>query len=87
MATYRRFRVQRKYINGKPTDETRLGEQIDSTDYTSLEECKRGSGCTNLEYRWVDVQNEYICEGFNITLKDFFDSPLFNNVTDEDEDI
>lgn len=65
MATYRRFRVQRKYINGKPTDETRLGEQIDSTDYTSLEECKRGSGCTNLEYRWVDVQNEYICEGFN----------------------
>ena len=65
MATYRRFRVQRKYINGKPTDETRLGEQIDSTDYTSLEECNRGSGCTNLEYRWVDVQNEYICEGFN----------------------
>lgn len=64
MATYRRFRVQRKYINGKPTDETRLGEQIDSTDYPSLEECERGSGCTNLEYRWVDVQNEYICEGF-----------------------
>lgn len=29
----------------------------------------------------------HICEGFNITLKDFFDSPLFNNVTDEDEDI
>ena len=65
MATYRRFRVQRKYVNGKPTDETRLGEQIDSTDYPSLEECKRGSGCTNLEYRWVDVQNEYICENFN----------------------
>ena len=65
MATYRRFRVQRKYVNGKPTDETRLGEQIDSTDYPSLEECKRGSGCTDLEYRWVDVQNEYICEGVN----------------------
>lgn len=63
MATYRRFRVQRKYINGQPTDETRLGEQIDSTDYPSLEECERGSGCTDLEYRWVDVQNEYICEG------------------------
>ncbi len=29
----------------------------------------------------------HICEGFNITLKDFFDSPLFNNVTDEEEDI
>ena len=29
----------------------------------------------------------HICEGFNITLKDFFDSPVFNNVTDEDEDI
>lgn len=65
MATYRRFRVQRKYINGQPTDETRLGEQIDSTDYPSLEECERGSGCTDLEYRWVDVQNEYICEGMN----------------------
>lgn len=63
MATYRRFRVQRKYINGQPTDETRLGEQINSTNYPSLEECERGSGCTDLEYRWVDVQNEYICEG------------------------
>lgn len=63
MAIYRRFRVQRKYINGQPTDETRLGEQINSTDYSSLEECERGSGCTDLEYRWVDVQNEYICEG------------------------
>ena len=29
----------------------------------------------------------HICEGANITLKDFFDSPLFNNVTDEEEDI
>ncbi len=29
----------------------------------------------------------HICEGFNITLKDFFDNPLFNNVIDEDEDI
>lgn len=29
----------------------------------------------------------HICEGFNISLKEFFDSPLFNNVTDEDEDI
>ena len=28
----------------------------------------------------------HICEGFNITLKDFFDSPLFNNVSDEDDD-
>lgn len=65
MATYRRFRVQRKYVNGQPTDETRLGEQIDTTDYSSLEECQRGSGCTDLEYRWVDIQNEYICEGVN----------------------
>ena len=29
----------------------------------------------------------HICEGFDITLTDFFNSPLFNNVTDEDEDI
>ena len=27
----------------------------------------------------------HICEGFGITLKDFFDSPLFNNVSDEDD--
>ena len=64
MATYRRFRVQRKYINGQPTDETRLGEQIDSTDYPSLEECERGSGCTDLEYRWFNLDtSEYVCEG------------------------
>lgn len=65
MAIYRRFRVQRKYVNGQSTDETRLGEQIDTTDYSSLEECERNSGCTDLEYRWVDIQNEYICEGVN----------------------
>ena len=27
----------------------------------------------------------HICEGFNINLKDFFDSPLFNNVSDDDD--
>ena len=63
MATYRRFRIQRKYINGQPTDVIRLGEQIDSTNYPSLEECERGSGCTDLEYRWVDVKDVYVCEG------------------------
>lgn len=62
MATYRRFRVQRKYVNGQPTDETRLGEQIDSTDYPSLEECERGSGCTNIEYNWVEVDG-FVCVG------------------------
>ena len=25
----------------------------------------------------------HICEGFNITLKDFFDDPLFNDVMSE----
>ncbi len=25
---------------------------------------------------------EYLCEGLGITLKDFFDSPLFNNLDD-----
>ena len=27
----------------------------------------------------------HICEGFNITLKDFFDDPLFNEVIAEQE--
>lgn len=29
----------------------------------------------------------HICEGFNISLKEFFDSPLFDNVSDEENDI
>ena len=67
MAIYRRFRVQQKYVNGKPTEEYRLGAEIDSTDYNSLEECNRGSDCTELEYRWVDMESadDYICEGTN----------------------
>ena len=67
MAIYRRFRVQQKYVNGKPTEEYRLGVEIDSTDYNSLEECNRGSDCTELEYRWVDMESadDYICEGTN----------------------
>ena len=67
MAIYRRFRVQQKYVNGKPTEEYRLGVEIDSTDYNSLEECNRGSDCTQLEYRWVDMEsaNDYICDGTN----------------------
>ena len=67
MAIYRRFRVQRKYVNGQPTEEYRLGVEIDSTDYNSLEECNRGSDCTELEYRWVDMESadDYICDGTN----------------------
>lgn len=67
MAIYRRFRVQQKYVNGKPTEEYRLGAEIDSTDYNSLEECNRGSDCTELEYRWVDMESadDYICDGTN----------------------
>lgn len=67
MAIYRRFRVQRKYVNGQPTNEYRLGVEVDSTDYNSLEECNRGSDCTKLEYRWVDMEsaNDYICDGTN----------------------
>ncbi len=67
MAIYRRFRVQRKYVNGQPTEEYRLGAEIDSTDYNSLEECNRGSDCTQLEYRWVDMESadDYICDGTN----------------------
>ena len=67
MAIYRRFRVQQKYVNGKPTEEYRLGVEVDSTDYNSLEECNRGSDCTELEYRWVDMESadDYICDGTN----------------------
>lgn len=67
MAIYRRFRVQQKYVNGQPTEEYRLGVEIDSTDYSSLEECNRGSDCTKLEYRWVDMESadDYICDGTN----------------------
>ena len=67
MAIYRRFRVQRKYVNGQPTEEYRLGAEIDSTDYNSLEECNKGSNCTELEYRWVDMESadDYICDGTN----------------------
>ena len=67
MAIYRRFKVQQKYVNGQPTEEYRLGVEVDSTDYNSLEECNRGSECTELEYRWVDVESvdDYICDGTN----------------------
>lgn len=67
MAIFRRFKVQQKYVNGQPTEEYRLGVEIDSTDYNSLEECNRGSDCTELEYRWVDMESadDYICEGTN----------------------
>lgn len=67
MAIYRRFKVQQKYVNGQPTEEYRLGVEIDSTEYNSLEECNRGSDCTELEYRWVDMESadDYICDGTN----------------------
>ena len=67
MAIYRRFRVQQKYVNGQPTEEYRLGVEVDGTNYHSLEECNRGSECTELEYRWVDMESadDYICDGTN----------------------
>lgn len=67
MAIFRRFRVQQKYVNGQPTEEYRLGVEVDGTNYHSLEECNRGSDCTKLEYRWVDMESsdDYICEGTN----------------------
>ena len=67
MAIYRRFRVQQKYVNGQPTEEYRLGVEVDGTNYHSLEACQSGSECTELEYRWVDMElaDDYICEGAN----------------------
>ena len=67
MAIYRRFRVQQKYVNGQPTEEYRLGVEVDGTNYHSLEACQSGSECTELEYRWVDMESadDYICDGVN----------------------
>ena len=67
MAIFRRFRVQQKYVNGQPTEEYRLGVEVDGTNYHSLEACERGSECTELEYRWVDMESadDYICDGTN----------------------
>lgn len=67
MAIYRRFKVQQKYVNGQPTEEYRLGVEVDGTNYHSLEACERGSECTELEYRWVDMESadDYICDGTN----------------------
>lgn len=67
MAIFRRFRVQQKYVNGQPTEEYRLGVEVDGTNYHSLEACESGSECTELEYRWVDMElaSDYYCEGAN----------------------
>ena len=67
MAIYRRFRVQQKYVNGQPTEEYRLGVEVDGTNYHSLEACQSGSECTELEFRWVDMESadDYICDGTN----------------------
>ena len=67
MALYRRFKVQQKYVNGQPTEEYRLGVEVDGTNYHSLEACESGSECTELEYRWVDMElaSDYYCEGTN----------------------
>ena len=67
MAIYRRFRVQQKYVNGQPTEEYRLGAEVDGANYHSLEACESGSECTELEYRWVDMESadDYICDGTN----------------------
>ena len=67
MAIFRRFKVQQKYVNGQPTEEYRLGVEVDGINYHSLEACERGSECTELEYRWVDMESadDYICDGTN----------------------
>lgn len=67
MAIFRRFKVQQKYVNGQPTEEYRLGVEVDGINYHSLEACQSGSECTELEYRWVDMESadDYICDGTN----------------------
>lgn len=62
MAVYKRFTIQQKYLNGVPQEEYRLGMEYDSKTYHSMENCQSGSECTQIEYRWVDVEDDYICE-------------------------
>lgn len=63
MAIYRRFIVQQKYVDGQPTEEFRLGMEVDGKNYHSQEACESGSECTQVEYRWTTVEDDYICEG------------------------
>lgn len=63
MATYRRYRIQQKYVDGVPTEEYRLGGYYDEKLYPSLERCEKDSPCTDIEYRWIDVEDEFRCEG------------------------
>ena len=63
MAVYRRYVIQQKYVNGVATEEYRLGGEVDGKNYHSLEDCEAGE-CTDLEYQWVDVEGDYICEGY-----------------------
>lgn len=62
MAVYKRFTIQQKYLNGVPQEEYRLGMEYDPKAYHSMENCESGTECTQVEYRWIDVEGEYICE-------------------------
>lgn len=63
MAIYRRHRVQQKYVNGVPTEEYRVGNDLyDDNIFDSLEKCEEGSDCTNIEYNWVEVDG-FVCVG------------------------
>lgn len=62
MAVYKRFIIQQKYLNGVPQEEYRLGMEYDPKAYHSMENCESGTECTQVEYRWIDVEGEYICE-------------------------
>lgn len=63
MAIYKRFVVQQKYYNGIPTGEYRYGAELDGKGYHTLANCEAGSECINLEFRWINVDGEVICEG------------------------
>ena len=62
MAVYKRFTIQQKYLNGVPQEEYRLGMEYEPKAYHSLENCESGTECTQVEYRWIDVEGEYFCE-------------------------
>lgn len=62
MSVYRRYIVQQKYVDGKPTEEFRLGLEVDGKNYHSQEACESGSECVQIEYRWATVAGDYICE-------------------------
>lgn len=58
---YIQYYKQEKYVNGSPTGEYRRGDATGNT-YDTYEECM-GDTPTGIEYRWVTIENQWVCDG------------------------